>query len=243
MDFPVKVFVLHVKKGYEDRAEHMEKMLGGMGIPFEYVLDWDMPDLTEEIVLRYFKGDCYGRVCPATSCAMKHQEAYNRMLRDDIPYALVLEDDMFLKKNFVKVFMAAFEEVKKSNGTDKPFWLSLEATGMGFTPRSRRRKGQYVYPGRFIQCAGSYLVNKSLAKVAVDTISAEKSDLGADHYLDSLLARGLADGYWVHPAIAEQGTHTGRMKSAIGNPHDNKRFMRIRRKLTFLYKDILYFFR
>lgn len=32
-----KVLVLHVKKGYEERARHIEQMLHEKGIEFEYV--------------------------------------------------------------------------------------------------------------------------------------------------------------------------------------------------------------
>lgn len=241
MAFPVKVFVLHVKQGYEARAEHMEKMLGKMGVDFEYILDWDIPDLTDEIISRRFEGSMK-RACPAASCASKHFEVYSRMIAEDIPYVLVLEDDMFLKKNFRKVFLAALDELKRSHGTEKPFWLGMEATCMGFTPRSIRKKGQYVYPGRFLQCTGCYLINRSLARTVMNEIAAEKTGLPFDHYADSLRARGLFDSYWTHPVIAEQGSHMGLMTSAIGNPMKGP-FKLLRRRLTFFYKRILYFFR
>lgn len=241
MGVPMKVFVLHVKKGYDDRAAHMEKMLGRLGIEFEYILDWDIPDLDTAMLSRYFTGRM-GECCAMSSCAFKHMEVYKRMVAEQIPYALVFEDDMFLKRNFLKVINAAFEELKRSHGTDKPFWLGTEATVMGFTPRSVRRRGQYVYPGRFLQCAGCYLINISLARAVMDNISAETTDLPFDHYLDSLRARGVFDSYWTYPVISEQGSHTGRMPSSIGNPMRG-RFKWIRRRLTFLYKDILYFFR
>lgn len=241
MDFPVKVFVIHVKKGYEERAEHMEKMLGQMGIDFEYILEWDIPDLTDEIVAQYFTGHM-GRVWAATSCGFKHLEVYRRMVDGNIPYALVLEDDIFLKKRFMKVFTGAFAELRASHGTGRPFWLGMEATAMGFTPRSQRRKGQYAYPGRFLQCTGCYLANNVLARVVLDTITAEPTDLPVDIYFDRLRARGLFDAFWTHPAVAEQGSHMGRMRSAIGNSSSG-RFAWLKRRLTFLYKDILYFFR
>lgn len=241
MAFPVKVFVLHVKQGYEARAVHMEKMLGKMGIDFEYILDWDIPDIDDETLSRHFTGQMRQKPA-AASCGLKHLDVYRRMLRDDIPYALVLEDDMLLKKNFRKVFLASLKELERSHGAEKPFWLGMEATCMGFTPRSIRKKGQYVYPGRFLQCAGCYLINKSLAKVVLDEISSAKTDLPIDHYIDSLRARGLFDSYWTHPVIAEQGSHMGLMPSAIGNPVQGP-FKFARRSLTFFYKKILYFFR
>lgn len=241
MALPVKVFVIHVKKGYEDRARHMEKMLGEMGVDFEYILDWDVPDLTDEEVAKYFVGHM-GRCWPATSCGFKHLEVYQKMIRENIPYALVLEDDIFLKKNFERVFNAAFRELEASHGTEKPFWLSMEATAMGFVPRSIRRRGQHVYPGRFLQCTGCYLANISLARTILDTISAQPTDLPIDIYFDRLRAGGLFDAFWTYPVIAEQGSHMGKMTSAIGNS-SNGRFAGLKRRLSFIYKEILYFFR
>lgn len=219
----------------------MEKMLGKMGIEFEYILDWDIPDIDDETLARNFIG-LMRQKSAAASCALKHLEAYRRMLREDIPYMLVLEDDMFLARNFVKVFAAAFEELKRSHGTEKPFWLGMEATCMGFTPRSIRRKGQYVYPGRFLQCAGCYLINKSLAKIITDEITSAKTDLPIDTYIDSLRARKMFDSFWTHPVIAEQGSHMGLMPSSIGNPMKGP-LKWMRRRFTFAYKKILYFFR
>ncbi|WP_153881082.1 hypothetical protein [Bacteroides uniformis] len=45
-----KVLVLHVKKGYEERARHIEQMLHEKGIEFEYVTDGDKPDITADIL-------------------------------------------------------------------------------------------------------------------------------------------------------------------------------------------------
>ena len=44
------VFVLHVKKGYEDREQHIKAMLQKMNIPFSWILDGDIADLTPEIL-------------------------------------------------------------------------------------------------------------------------------------------------------------------------------------------------
>lgn len=49
-----KVFVLHVKEGNEDRAKQIEAMLEKLGIKFEYMLDGDIKDITEERKSKYF---------------------------------------------------------------------------------------------------------------------------------------------------------------------------------------------
>ncbi len=237
----IRVFVLHVKKGYEDRAAHMERMLGDRNIPFEYVLEGDIPDLDRAWLDRWFCDMMHG-FTPAASCASKHLIAYLRMVSENIPYALILEDDIFLKKRFVPVLEKAMNELSASHGVEKPFWIGFEATCMGFTPRSMRRAGRVVYPARFQQCTGAYLINLSCAREILRMAEQEKCALPFDHFTESLRKRGYFDGYWSYPIVAEQGSHMGLMHSSIGNVA-NGRFMNLRRRLTFAYKEALYFFR
>lgn len=67
----IKTFVLHVKQGYEERKIHIEKMMSDHNIPFQYILDGDIPDLTTERLDTYFSGARHS-LSPGTSCAMKH---------------------------------------------------------------------------------------------------------------------------------------------------------------------------
>ena len=69
-----KILVLHVKKGYEDRQKHIEKMMKSWGYSFEYILDGDMDDLNQEFVHQCFTGEmeCISR---ANSVATKHLKA------------------------------------------------------------------------------------------------------------------------------------------------------------------------
>ena len=82
-----KVYVLHVKKGYEDRDLHIRKMLGNMNIPFQYILDGDMTDLSIDSLSAYFRNDMLS-ITPATSCSMKHILAYQHMIDNHIQQAL-----------------------------------------------------------------------------------------------------------------------------------------------------------
>lgn len=98
-----KVLVLHVKKGYEERARHIEQMLHEKGIEFEYVTDGDKPDITADILDHYF-ADQMHQVTAATSCALKHLYAYERILQNNWNGALILEDDMIFYKHFIPIF-------------------------------------------------------------------------------------------------------------------------------------------
>ena len=50
----VNIIVLHVEHGYEDRERHIERMLGRMGLKWEWMLDGDIPKLRKEDEERWF---------------------------------------------------------------------------------------------------------------------------------------------------------------------------------------------
>jgi len=245
MEGQIPVFVAHVKRGYEDRARHMERMLAAHGLSFEYMLDGDMTDFDEALQMRFF-GDMR-EVTPVRSCAAKHLLLCEKMVRERIDYALILEDDIFLTKKFDRTFAQALHEMQERHGTAEAFYVGFEATAMGFVPRSQRKKGQVAYPGRFVQCTGAYLANQAFARAILAEAEQRKCAKPVDLWLNDLRCKdneagGLFHLYWSHPVVAVQGSHMGKFESSIGNsvkyPLKN-----LRRSLTFLYKKILYFFR
>ncbi len=97
----IHTYVLHVKKGYESRGEHIRKMLSKIRLPFELILEGDMCDLTDNTLNKYFSREMH-KIAPDTSCALKHLLAYEAILNNNYPGALILEDDIILHKNFRK---------------------------------------------------------------------------------------------------------------------------------------------
>lgn len=241
----IAVFVLHVKRGYEERAKHMEDMMKRLGIRFEYMLDGDMEDITPERLERYFSGARL-EISPATSVGLKHFLIFEEVIARKLPYALIFEDDIFLKDKFVEIFEKSLEQVSElSPDPARPFLISYEATCLRLVPRSQRVKGRVIYPGDMLQCMGAYCINNAFARAAIDKIVEHKCDTGNDTFTDSMRKRwNLYDLYWSYPVVAEQGSHTGRMTSSIGNSvTGNPSWIALRRRLTMAYKKVVYFFR
>ena len=146
------VLVLHVKNGYEDRARHMEAMLGARNIPFTYILDGDISDLNQNILTKYF-AEGMRKFDGATSCALKHIYAYEYIISHGLEGALIMEDDMLLYKNFESIFQKCMQECK-----DRMLdycLISLEDSNLQFVKGSVRIKGQCLYLGardRFTGC-------------------------------------------------------------------------------------------
>lgn len=134
-----KVLVLHVKKGYEERARHIEQMLHEKGIEFEYVTDGDKPDITADILDHYF-ADQMHQVTAATSCALKHLYAYERILQNNWNGALILEDDMIFYKHFIPIFNKCMQECKER---ELPNIFLSKIAAYTLYPKANARKASF----------------------------------------------------------------------------------------------------
>src|SRR6187401_1566294 len=106
-----RVYVIHVRKGAEDRAAFIERQLARLGIEFEYVLDGDRDQLTPQVMARWFHG-AMATPTADTSCSFKHLTACERIVRDGHDTALVLEDDIVLPAHFVEALNRSILELR-----------------------------------------------------------------------------------------------------------------------------------
>ncbi len=237
-----KVFVMHVKKGYEERRAHIENMLERLGIDCEFMLDGDIEDLSSEVIHRYFTGTAMSGKTPGTSCALKHLLTYRTIIERNMNGALILEDDIRLSRNFVKVFNKTMDEldtIYKNN--DRPVIISYEDTRLRFVPRSKRRHNKLLYPGHCDRMTGAYYINMAGARLILEYAMTHKLDRPIDLTHRKLLDEGKISYLWCQPTVASQGSATGQFNSSISL---QKKILRpLMWRLQRAYKIILYFFR
>ena len=234
-----KVFVLHVKRGYEQRAAHIEQMLGEMRIPFDYILDGDIPDLTDEVLHRFFVGQMQARTAQA-SCTYKHILACQAILAQNLEGALVLEDDICLnRRHFIEIFNLSVEELKAE--TNEPAMISYEDTRLRFVPRSLRQKGKVIYLGDRDRMAGAYYLNRRAAELMLSYAQSHRLDLPCDLIYCRLLREGVLRYYWCHPTVASQGSHTGKFVSSLN--FSKGVFHPLAWQLKLAYRKLLYYLR
>jgi len=239
-----QIFVLHVASGYENRGRHVESMMSRLGLDFEYMLRGDIPQITPEVLNKYFAAavpDGFGSKADAfTSCTYKHLLVYDEIVKRRLCGALVLEDDAVLFKKFPAVFAKSIDEL--STLPDMPTIVSFEDTRLRFVPRSRRIKGRLLYPGHCDRLAGCYYVNAAAASMMLDYAREKGIDRPIDNFHTLLLHEGLLRYLWVHPAVATQGSFTGLFPSSL-----SKRYARLLTpivwRLKLLYRKLLYEFR
>ena len=230
------VLVLHVKDGYEIRKRHIDKMLSEMEIPFEYIIDGDIQDLTFDVLNKYFEGKMH-RCNSEVSCAYKHLIACKVIIDKGLDGALILEDDICLnRKRFIHIFNQSIKELEEKE--DKPSIISYEDTRMRFVPRSRRRPGQVLYAGDRDRMTGACYLNRQAALLLVNYAETHKFDLPYDltHY--RLLKEGKLNYYWCHPVVASQGSHTGKFSSSLNLSKGF--YYPLTWQLKLMYKKLLY---
>ena len=87
-----RILVLNVKQ-FNERRQFMQQQLAVQNLQASFVFDWDIDDLTDEILSRYFVED--NSLSPGQqSCALKHIVALQQAAAAD-GMVLVLEDDTY----------------------------------------------------------------------------------------------------------------------------------------------------
>jgi len=210
-----RVYVVHVKTGYQERREHISRELSGRGIQFRFMLDGDIPDIEPSHLDIYFEGPMH-LVSPSSSCALKHFLIYEEIVAQDIPLTLVLEDDAVLAPEFNAVFNESMAELRKLHGgPDKGTIVSYENSTLRFVPQSRLCDKTRLYAADRGRCAGAYVVTRAAAAAILKEAKSKKCSLPVDLYHNELIRQGLIQIFWCHPPIVEQGSHSGLFASGI----------------------------
>ena len=208
-----RVYVIHVRKGAEDRAAFIERQLARLGIEFEYVLDGDRDQLTPQVMARWFHG-AMATPTADTSCSFKHLTACERIVRDGHDTALVLEDDIVLPAHFVEALNRSITELRtRADASAGIGYISLENTGLEtFIPPV---DGHTLVRADHGRAAGAYWLSRGAAERLLHRAERERLGEPFDHFQNRLARTGEIELWWRHPAIAEQGSHNGMFNSML----------------------------
>ncbi|MCL2389784.1 MAG: glycosyltransferase family 25 protein [Elusimicrobia bacterium] len=230
----------------------MDAQIKDIGIFCDFILDGNQEEITQEVLDTAFSGGFRNVRKPngrdkhfnlgTASCTYKHMQALRDIVKNNIPYGVVFENDIILDKKFTDILFKAIAEIKERSL--KNLVVSLEDTMLKYVPRSKRVKGQLIYPSPtgYIRFAGAYLFDLEYAKNMLNYVDTN----GIDDVIDWLINNRQAQGggymgiYWLHPTIAVGGSVTG----DIGSYFTNRRYYGFFRKMSRLsqkvYKTILW---
>jgi glycosyl transferase family 25 len=211
MNETTPIFVIHVKSAI-DREEHINSQFKRFGLNHDFITDGDMSDIDQNILDKYFSGDMK-RITPQTSCALKHLYSYKHMIDHNIPEALIFEDDIILKPNFIEIFQQIKQECSKENISN--YIVSLENSGHNYINKSEQINGKILYKKDSIRCAGAYYIDLAFAKTVLEHTLTSPISLPIDWYIQAVAKEKGGNIFWSHPFVAEQGSHNGKMRSLI----------------------------
>jgi glycosyl transferase family 25 len=201
------IYVVHAPKGYERHEKRLYNILGNQyGFDFEF-LDKDNDDLIPSYFVENIR-HIMNR--GAIMCTLNHIMFYETIVNRGDKIALVLEDDPYFSKHFLKHLRQIVAEAQ----TLQPgFFISLENSTLKFPPRKTLKKGQYLYEALYGRCAGAYLIDNTAAKNIIDRLKQHKCDKVIDHWHNDLIDENVFKMYWAHPACVEQGSINGKMSA------------------------------
>lgn len=236
----LKTFVIHVQK-FTERKEHIDRLLRQHNMEGIYILKGDIETLSPEEIDRFFaKDSIMYHTAPHVSCAIKHFYVCEYMVDNNLPGALVLEDDIVLLKNFDSIYVQSICEYE-AEYKDQPVIINYENTRLRFVPYSKRIKGQVLYSGDRDRMTGCFFINLQAAKLILEKAMHDKCAVPIDHFHCELLRAGELTYLWCQPAIAEQGSFNGLFLSQ----KDYNSFLTIksRWRCKLAYKKLLYWLR
>lgn len=205
-----RILVLNVKK-FDQRRRFMEQQLAEFGLNAEFVFDWDIEDLSDDVVAAYFSN---GQLTAAQqSCALKHVAALQKIAADENQgLSLVLEDDAVFGKDLKLGLQRALEQSRQFPG-DKVIYIG--SGGNFFTPKSQRKPGQYLYPGKRGRFTDSYLIDGHTAGKRLEWIKTNKISAAIDNQFDMMDRQLAVQILWLEDPVIEQGSKNGLFQSAL----------------------------
>jgi glycosyl transferase family 25 len=204
-----RIYVLNVKK-FTDRRQFMEQQLEKFGLKAEFIFDWDVEDLTSEIINKYFSNS---QLTPAQqSCALKHILALEKIATNQDTFALVLEDDAVLSNTFMQGLEHAVNQSVQFPGNKI---IYIGSGGNFFTPKSQRKPGQYLYIGPRGRFTDSYLIDSKTAQKRLNWIRNNKISESIDNQFDLMDNQTDIKILWLEDPVVEQGSKNGLFQSAL----------------------------
>jgi glycosyl transferase family 25 len=235
----MKTYIIHVK-GAEERKVHIDKQLldKDKDLDIEFINEGNKEELNDEILQKYFIDNIRETLSDSEiSCALKHILAYERIINNQNKYALIFEDDIFIRKFFSEGINKIIQEIEK-NGLSN-ILISIEDSNLNFIKGSELISNKFLYQKLKGRMAGAYLIDLNCAKSMVEFIKQIKCTIQIDWFHNICAENGIIKIFWSMPALANQASLSGKLNSLLNNKkggiYNQAKFF-----ISRIYKKILY---
>jgi GR25 family glycosyltransferase involved in LPS biosynthesis len=219
----IPIFVIHYTP-LTDRKQHMLTQLSDHGLQAEFITQFDRENITD---FTFFDTSKISSRC--ISNLMKHCEIYRKMIQDNIPYAIVFDDDVCLAKDFNKIMNETLKNLPstfdicymgdicgfhiKDINLDTNVYLKSNQDGHVFTT-----SGKYEYSMGSSRGPAYILTNACAHKIMSMFVPGYKiSRLGHDHWMTDVAREKNLQVYWSEPTFVCGGSDIETFKSSLGH--------------------------
>lgn len=206
--FVDKVYVLSVKS-FKDRIHHIKQEMAKHNIQFEFIFEYDIPELTHAILKKNFSHSTL--TLAQKSLVLKHRYAWQDALKHKYKRVLIFEDDVILLPHFNQNFEILIASIKK---LPKDYLIFFGGGDTKVPNHFFLEKGLLVK--HRIATTEAYLVDLANIKRRMLWLKKHRMDLPSDHliaHIDCDLHH--AHHYWVKKPLVEQGSVTGLFTSKL----------------------------
>jgi glycosyl transferase family 25 len=196
-----QVYVLSVKS-FKDRITHIKNQMSSYGIPFVFIFDYDIPQLSKSELKVFGESQL---TMAQKSLVLKHIQAWKDALKHHHQHVLIFEDDVILDKNFHEKLEKIMQAIK---ALPQDFLIFL---GGGDT---KVPEHFFLSEGPLVELplatAEGYIVDLASIKKRMQWLKTHKISLPADHLIVKIDQDNKTRHYWSKEPLVEQGSVTGK---------------------------------
>ncbi|KII68655.1 hypothetical protein RF11_01686 [Thelohanellus kitauei] len=143
----------------------MAQQLSALNLDYEFIDAIDGTKLSNEEILHNTKPVSYAVTCGEIGCSLSHIKVYKKIEAENIPIALILEDDALLSHATV----SALREIEELN-LKKPtvILLTEDPKYIGNPLYNTHLKNHKIYKVLEGACSHGYILNNSAARKMAD---------------------------------------------------------------------------
>ena len=223
IEMKIPIFVIHYTP-LVDRKEHMLRQLADHGLEAEFITPWDREHVTD---FTFFDTSKISIRC--ISNLMKHCEVYRKMIRDNIPYAIVFDDDVCLAKDFNTIMNETVKNLPPTFdicylGDICGFHIQRTTPHTNVYLKSNEPGPVFSEQGYYLEALGStrgpaYLLTNACARKIMSMFvrNYKITSLGHDHWMCLVAREKNLNVYWSEPTFVCGGSDIETFNSTLGH--------------------------
>ena len=231
----IPIYITHYTP-LKERRIHMDKQLGRFNLTPTYITKYDRENLIHQDIVKYVgyrknnESITYTIKLSEISLLCKHMHIYETMIKDDIPEAIVFEDDITLYDDFDSKFIEYYKQlpddwdifyfgsgwnlhVPKKVVEEKGGNVFLKGNnGIGVWSPEHKNDKWPICSGS-TRCMDSYLITKKGAQKILNYYKTRKFNTPFDIHLNQCFRDMAFKTYWGEPSLCKQDTFQSSIKS------------------------------